>query len=325
MDIEFPPGLDVEMKDGKPNAKLWLGKNTIFPFEEDEDSGNKLFTHTMASSFGVIGKHTFRMSCISLRNETLTATSGTLLKLYLKATPFVKPGAVKLKVSKCHFTTCVDHVVTQWDCADQELPLQVPDFNRTIPLNISAANQWSTCVLPFSAPLPDGVYAFTVKSQDEKKKQLTLSKNPTRQLEAFTPYILYAPNGYSGSFTGLVGDGEWQEQVQKGVLHGTLEDHIQSEGFCLQNQGDGVKFYCMAGGDILIPAGKCWVELPFTGDPWPEYLSMVWDETTSAPSLTLSDGAADHASPIFTLTGQRVAAPRPHQIYIQNGHKYIQR
>lgn len=325
MDIEFPPGLDVEMKDGKPNAKLWLGKNTIFPFEYDEDSGNNVFTHTMASSFGVIGKHTFRMSCISLRNETLTAQSGTLLKLYLKASPFVKPGEVKLKVSQCHFITCVNHVVTQWDCADQELPLVVPDFERTIPLNISATNQWGTCILPFATPLPKDVYAFTVKSQDQDKKLLVLSKVKTQRLEAFTPYILYAPNGYSGEATGTVDASLWQEQVHKGVLYGTLVDIIQEEGFCLQNQGDGVKFYCMNTDEFIVPAGKCWVHLPFTGDPWPESLAMVWDETTSAPALTLTDGEINPDSPIFTLTGQRVATPLPHQIYIQNGHKYIQR
>ena len=322
-DIEFPPGLDVEMKDGKPRVIMWK-KGGLFPSEYDEDNASYDYSHMVAASFGKVGKHIFRMTCISLKNDNLTATSGQLVKVYLKTSPYVKPGEVKLKVTNCYFNTCVNHVVTQWDCKDQELAVNIPNRERTIPLNISATNKYGTCVLPFAAPLPDGVKAFTAAERSKDKKKLKLAE-ATQTLEAFTPYILYAANGYTGEVKGTVDEAQYKEIVSNGVLYGTLVDTIQSEGYVLQNKGDGVKFYWMCGEEFLIPSGRCWVLFPLDGvADAPKAFEIEWGTTDaiSSPDVSLVDDDAD--APVYTLDGRRVSCPQPNHIYVRNGRKFIQ-
>ena len=88
MDIHFPPGLDVEFKNGQPNANFWKSKGTIFPYDEDEFEGTKNFKHMLISSYNVVSKSDFRLSCFSGTNAELTATSGPLFYVYVTASLF---------------------------------------------------------------------------------------------------------------------------------------------------------------------------------------------------------------------------------------------
>lgn len=220
MDIEFPAGLDVEMKNGKPNLNIWKGAGTIYPYTTDEDSGDRSFTHSIISSFGVIGKHKLRLSIFSTLNENLMSESGPLFKLYLTASPYLKPGEAKLKITQCHLITAQKTLVTQYDTKDHDETISITNHESHVSLLISAENKYSTCVLPFATSLPQGLRAFSVARREKTVLYLAEAKS----MEAFTPYILYAENGFSGTLSGTVDESLYQETVQRGVLYGTLID-----------------------------------------------------------------------------------------------------
>lgn len=317
MDIEFPPGLDVEMKDSKPNLNIWRGAGTIYPYSEDEDSGDRTFTHHLVSSFGKIGKHKLRLSVYSDYNDNLTANSGPLFKLYLVASPYLKPGDATLKVTQCHLITYSYPNATQYDTHDHNGTVNVASRERSVNITVSAKNKYSTCVMPFDSQLPQGLRAFSIA----KREGSTLYLDEQQYIKAFTPYILYAGNGYSGTLSGTVDETLYQETVQDGVLCGTLVDRDQEEGHVLQNKGDGAKFYAINGQDFIIPAGKCWVMLP---SPIPTEYNAPLDMSIDG-SATGVNGVwqtTDNAQ-TYSIDGTRVNKIMPGRIYIRNGRKFM--
>lgn len=317
MDIEFPAGLDVEMKNGKPNLNIWKGAGTIYPYSIDEDSGDRSFTHSIISSFGVIGKHKLRLSIFSTLNENFTADSGPLFKLYLTASPYLKPGEARLKITQCHLITAEKTVVTQYDTKDHDEPINITNHESHVPLLISAANKYSTCVLPFATSLPQGLRAFSVA----RREKTVLYLEEAESMEAFTPYILYAENGFSGTLSGTVDESLYQETVQRGVLYGTLVDRNMDEGHVLQNKGDGARFYAINGQDFVIPAGKCWVLLDVYNPPVSQALSMEIGGTTGIGNVESQSDSVD--APVYSIDGTRVKSLVPGRIYIRNGRKFM--
>ena len=70
-----------------------------------------------------------------------------------------------------------------------------------VTLTIEAANPYATLVLPFDAALPEGLKAYTVAEVNaEKSYLLTLSE--ATELKANTPYVVYAENGMTHTFSG---------------------------------------------------------------------------------------------------------------------------
>ena len=146
-------------------------------------------------------------------------------------------------------------------------------------------------------------------------------------LKAYTPYILYAENGYTGTLSGEIDAANYQSVVP-GVLSGAIDATIITEGYALSNKEAGVGFYAVntdAGQQILIPAGKCW-------------LSAVMGQTpgVTARSIGFSfrGGDADGINKveteqtvlegaIYTLDGKRVSQMERGQIYIINGQKVM--
>ncbi len=313
MDVKFPPGLDVVMtsKD-KPYVLFYKGDGTIYPKDEIEDT----WEHQLVASYGKVGTQVLRLSCFSSTNAELTATSGTLLTMRVKASPWLKPGDVTLSVSKLHLITKQD--AQQYNCDDQTLTLHAASTS-TASLTVSGDNHFSTCVLPFDVPtLPQSLKAYSAKRLDESQTAIVLDE--VKALKAYTPYILYAENGYSGTLSGEVDASRYVEVAHDGFLYGAVAAQKQSTGYVLQNQGDGTRFYAMNGVEYAIPEGKCWLAVDAAQAAAASY-GIVWDDTPTGIAHTVNGQQA--SSTIYTLGGKRVNKMLPGGIYVVNGQKIL--
>lgn len=330
MDIKLPSGLEPVMEkdskgDMRPKVRLWKGTGTIFPFFEDEDEGIKDFSHSVIASYGAVDKNILRMACYSISGEDFTATSGTLVTIYCKATPYLKPGMNDLHITKCHFITNEKVLIDgkemrgqQYNCKDRTETITAK-AHSTATINVSAKNQWGSCVVPFDIPeLPSGLEAYTVTDRESGIAYL----KPQTSIVAYTPVLLYAENGFSGTFSGDVDETKYKEVAQQDIIYGAIVPQTKDNGFVLQNLGEGVKLYAMSGQTFEIPAGKCWVEPTFTNGP--QYMEMVIDDgTTGIGSAECSNGIAQHEPVFYSLDGKRVENPLPGNIYIVDGQKVL--
>lgn len=329
MDIELPSGLEpVMVKDSKgvmrPKVWLWMGENTVFSLIEGP--GYNIPSHTLVASYGAVGKNILRMSCYSGTVENFTATSGTLVTIYCKASPYLKPGKNDVCITECHFTAnekvTVDGKETthiqQYNCKDRTEKITAK-AHSTATINVSAKNQWGSCVVPFDIPkLPSGLEAYTVTDRQSGVAYL----KPQTSILAYTPVLLYAENGFSGTFSGDVDESKYKEVAQQDIIYGAIVPQTKDNGFVLQNLGEGVKLYAMSGQTFEIPAGKCWVEPTFTNGV--KYMEMVIDNgTTGIGSVECSNGAAQHEPVYYSLDGKRVENPLPGKIYIVDGQKVL--
>ncbi|WP_337950506.1 hypothetical protein [Prevotella sp.] len=329
MDIELPSGLEpVMVKDSKgvmrPKVWLWMGENTVFSLIEGP--GYNIPSHTLVASYGAVGKNILRMSCYSGTVENFTATSGTLVTIYCKASPYIKPGKNDVCITECHFTAnekvTVDGKETthiqQYNCKDRTEKITAK-AHSTATISVSAKNQWGSCVVPFDiSELPSGLEAYTVTDRESGVAYL---KQQTSIL-AYTPVLLYAENGFSGTFSGDVDESKYKEVAQQDIIYGAIVPQTKDNGFVLQNLGEGVKLYAMSGQTFEIPAGKCWVMPTFSNGA--KYMEMVIDDgTTGIGSVVGSDKAAKQQPVYYSLDGKRVENPLPEKIYIVDGQKVL--
>ena len=308
MDILFPPGVDVLVDEDGPYVDIWDGDGCIYPYTK------KKLTHSITASYGEVEDRVLRLSCISLKSAELTATSGPLLYFYVKASPYLKPGDVTLKVT--NLDLIVKENATEYSCKDQTLTLHA-EAQSTVNVSVSGDSHYSTCVLPFAvSPLPDGVKAYSASRMDDTGSYVVLDE--VQSLAAYTPYILYADHGYTGTLSGQVDASLYKEVAADGYLRGAIVAQQQSQGYVLQDQGDGAKFYAMNGTAFSIPEGKCWLqtEQPQSG---PALGIQVGGTATAITTPT----ATATATPIYTLDGVRVSDMQPGRIYIVAGHKVI--
>ena len=329
MDIKLPSGLEpVMVKDSKgvmrPKVWLWMGENTVFSLIEGP--GYNIPSHTLVASYGAVGKNILRMSCYSGTVENFTATSGTLVTIYCKASPYLKPGKNDVCITECHFTAnekvTVDGKETtriqQYNCKDRTETIKAL-AHSTATINVSAKNKWGSCVVPFDIPeLPSGLEAYTVTDRESGVAYLKQQSS----IQAYTPVLLYAENGFSGTFSGDVDETKYKEVAQQDIIYGAIVPQTKNDGFVLQNLGDGVKLYAMSGQTFEIPAGKCWVKPTIINGP--KSMEMVIDDgTTGIGSAECSNGAAQHEPVFYSLDGKRVENPLPGNIYIVDGQKVL--
>ena len=308
-DIQFPPGVDVVMDDGDPYVDVWDGDGCIYPYTK------RKLTHGITASYGEVGPKVLRLSCISLKNADLKAASGPLFYCMVKVSPYLKPGNVDLMVTKLALITN-ENLVTEYSCKDQPLTLQAA-AQSTVNVSISGDSHYSTCVLPFAVDkLPDGVKAYSARRMGDTGSYVLLDE--VQSLAAYTPYILYADRSYSGTLSGPVDASQYSEVVTDGYLHGAIVAQQQSQGYVLQDKGDGAKFYAMKGTAFSIPEGKCWLQ-PDQPQSAPALGIQVGGTATAITTPTVTPSA----TPIYTLDGVRVSDMQPGRIYIVGGHKVL--
>ena len=311
MDILFPPGVDVVVDEDGPYVDLWDGDGCIYPYVR------RKLVHSLSSSYGVVSDKLLRISCSDDMNRVLTATSGKLLYFKVKVSPYLKPGDVVLKVTNLDFITITKENSQKYSCKDQTLTLHAK-AESTATLSVSGSSHYGTCVLPFAvSPLPDGVKAYSAKGLDDTGLLVVLSE--VKQLAAYTPYILYSASGYTGSLNGTVDANKYGEVVSDGLLRGAIAPQKCTDGYVLQDLGEGAKFYAMDGVEFLIPEGKCWLEIPAAQASAPQYGIQIGTTTgITAPTTTPTAYGK-----IYTLDGKEVKTMQLGGIYVVNGKKVL--
>lgn len=313
MDILFPPGVDVVMAGKKPSLYTWKKEGCIYP-KYETDEGYE-YSHKVTSSYNVVSDKLLRIACFAVDNDVLTAKSGKLLYFKVKVSPYLKPGDVVLQVT--NFDLITKENAQKYHCKDQTLTLHAK-AESTATLSVSGSSHYGTCVLPFAVTtLPDGVKAYSAKGLDDTGQLVVLSE--VKQLAAYTPYILYSESGYTGSLKGEVDANKYGEVVIDGLLRGAIAPQKKSEGYVLQDLGEGAKFYAMDGVEFLIPEGKCWLEMPKAQASAPQYGIQIGATT----SITAPTTAATGHGKIYTLDGKRVKTMQPGGIYVVNGKKVL--
>lgn len=317
LDLQFPNGLEPAYN-SSGKLRVSMVKPSLYPYsieEEEDDEGEivetKVYTHTPSSSMPEV--NTLRVIVSSNQNEEFTKTSGNLFKVYVNALPYLKPGDVEILVKDVELTTSDAVAYTPADYVSTDVQAEA---TSTLALKVSADNRYSTCILPFDYDLPaDGsLVAYTCNSHTEDALLLT----KTDKIEAYTPYILYSEAGFEATISGIVDPTKYPEGdiVKSGHLVGTVVKQELTEGYVMQNQGEGAKFYRVASGTpFAIPAGKCYVELP-AGVESP---SFRFAEDTGIENLEFRTPISEY----YNVFGQRVSRLTAGQIYIIDGRKVI--
>lgn len=316
LDIHLPEGLEVAYtKANKPHVTMTASKarpSVVYPsvseYDEDLDMDIYTYPHTLDFTYSVVAERDLRLACSSNTNDAFVGMSGELFKVYVKASPFMKPGAAEITIDGQNLTLPNGDKFVPYE---YEKDITISTTSK-IPVKVSATNKWSTCVLPFSAAVPAGVTAYTCSSANGDNLVLA----PANELAAFTPYILYSETGYSATLSGEVNPSQYVEVATSGLLSGAIMPQSVTSGYVLQNKGEGPMFYDIDGQSFTIPSGKCWLA---------ESTSLsrarygFFDESTGISAATISKTN----NVFYNLQGQKIAEPIHDGIYIVNGKKIV--
>lgn len=304
MDIHLPEGMEVVCEDGSPMIDMM--EFDIYPYTKKFNK--KTYTHQLSGSYGIVGERTLRVACLSLQNDVFTNVSGNLFIMAVKISPYAKPGIADITIDGVALKVAGGAEYDPAPRTDQNITIGTA---ATAPISVSTVNQWSTGIFPFDATLPEGVKAYSCSSvKDENYLALTEEK----AIAAYTPYILYAENGYYGSLTGTVVAEKYAETCNAGFLTGAIVPQEITSGYVLQNLSDGAKFYRINDNDVFtIPAGKCWLSMPAKSAAY-----GFWNTTNVS---TLHENMTD--APVYDLSGRQVSEMKAGEIYIVNGQTVL--
>lgn len=295
----------------------------------------------------VEGNNMYRIS-VEVGGETVYLTTGSLngsaagwAKQQIQGTTDVEKAATfKIETSPAvegafriyntvhnAYVDCQDggNIYTDTDIQREDFAI-VEDYIVSTTINIADENMWSTCVLMFGvAELPEGLRAFKSSELAEGSQSLVLEE--VYKLEAYTPYILYAQDGYQGTLTGTVDFTNYVAVASDDIaLKGAVEQQTITEGYILQNQGSGMKFHkILDSTEFTIPVGKCWLEVNSL-DVAVQSVSLKFKEgTTGIEGVALDVEVLNEADGIYTIDGKRVSDMQKGQIYVVGGKKTINR
>ena len=310
MDIHLPQGITPLIDEGIVQVYL-SDEDGMYPYTGR--GNNRTYQHTIGATWEKAGERTLRVVCTGgATNAELKETAGELFTVFVNVSPYAKAGSNTVGIDKINLIEKED--ARQWDPASEEHTFNVGS-ERSIKVNIAQANQWSTCVLPFASALPQGVQAYGCG--ETRGDYLVLSE--AGQMEAYTPYILYAGQGYSGTLTGSADGTRYTEVAEAGYLRGAIVAQQVNEGYVLQNQGSGAKFYNVQGETFAIPEGRCWL----TADGGQARAAYALAGGDAAAIGNVDAPTAHKAETVRDLQGRPVATPQPGRIYIVEGRKML--
>lgn len=318
IDLTLPDGLSVATT-SKGDLRVSMVKPSLYPYEIEEQENEdgdieevKTYTHQLSKA--MTGPNALKVIVLSLENELFTKTSGNLFKVYVQASPYLKPGDVEIGVKALLVTPDeVKYYPEEYTSTSVQA-----SATSTLSLKVSADNKFGTCILPFSYDLPaDGsLQAYTCN--DYTNDAILLAK--AERMEAYQPYILYSQEGFSGTLSGTVDAGAYPEggMTKQGLLVGTL---VQTEltattSYVMQNQGNGVMFYQVGETPFVVPAGKCYVVLP---DGASARNIRIAGEETGIIETETGERETENKE-IYDLSG-RLVQELQKGIYIVNGNK----
>ncbi len=309
MDITLPQGISVVTESGYEPAMFPGNMGGIYPYSSDR-WGN--ISHTHSFSYALQPGGNLRVSCFSSKNEDFTATSGPLFSVYVKASPYAKPGENEVRLTGLNLTTAenAQKYIPEGDLNTGTLTVGT---EVSIPLTIKAENQYGTCFLPFALDaLPEGVQAFVPGPIEGDELPL----HPVDKLDAYTPYILYAPTGCDHTLKGTLDASLYPDapSVTANGLTGLLVPQEVTSGYILQNKGNGPCFYPVGSTPFSLLAGRCYLSLPAESGV---RLNFV-QRPTGLVEVSASTPQAEHC---FDLLGRRVNRLEPGRIYLSHQRK----
>ena len=321
LDIFLPNGINV-MYNEEDDVKTYYIVST-----EDEDFypftkvlNKKTFKHSVSGN--VLAGNQVRVSCIAQDNSVFKANSGTLFVVYvtIDESAFTSSFSPKpiVKLSGLNLTTkeAVKYVPADFAC--RPFTTGIPT-ERTLAVNVSSTNKIGTLILPFNADLPTGLKAYSCNAIGDGD---LLTLTPAASIEACTPYIVYAENGYSGNLSGtatLSDDTNVTDVFTDGYLTGVLTTATTNTGYVLQNQGSGPMFYDTDGDTFSIPAGRCYLTPSASNNV--KSFGFNFDTPTSIEDQ-LSNCQSSNCKLLYDLSGRRVESPT-RGIYIQGTRKVV--
>ena len=317
MDIVLPEGLEIEYtKAGKP--RITMVKPGVYPSYTDyDDEGEEIEVYTHSLNISEVGDAVRVIVYSADPDEELryfTKKSGDLIRVYVRPTAYLKPGDVEVTLRDVSFSK-ID--ATGNTTKEVSLTGVTAAATSTLSLRVSAANQFGTAVLPFDvAEIPVGLEVYSCNQT--KGEYLVLSRQSS--IKAYTPYILYAPNGFEGTLSGEVDASKYSATVTDGYLTGTVvaQEIGGGEGhYVMQNKGDGPMFYKVADTSFSIQPGRCWLTLPA------EKQSSVAFRLDGTTGIEESEIKNQKSGIIYDLTGRRVSKIADRGIYIIDGRKVI--
>ena len=325
LDIFFPNGITVA-KDASDNYRVTrlTSSNAVYPAtitydydEEDNEIEIKTYTHQVVCNMPKANQ--LRVACSENTNKEFTKTSGLLFRVYvtIDESAFTSNFSPKpiVKLSGLNLTTSAAVKYVPADYACRPFTTSIPT-DRTLPVNISAANKIGTLILPFDAELPTGMKAYSCDGADGDRLTLT----PAPSIAACTPYIVYAENGYSGTFTGtatLPDADNVTDIFTDGYLTGILTGTTVNTGYILQNQGSGPMFYDAEGVTFSLPAGRCYLTPTASGV---KAFNFNFDDTTGIGAQIVNSKLSN--CKLFDLSGRMIKAPA-RGIYIQGTRRMV--
>lgn len=317
MDIVLPEGLSIEyLPNGKP--RITLVKPGVYPnYTDYNDDGEEIDVYPHSLNISEVGGAIRVIVYSADPDEDLryfTKKSGDLLKVYVRPTAYLKPGDVDIKLHNVTFGK-IDATGTTQEWVS--LTGVTANATSTVPVTVSATHKFSTAVLPFDvSPIPEGLTVYSCNSTKDDNLILT----PQSSIKAYTPYILYAPNGYTGTLSGAVDASKYSEVVTDGYLSGAVTTQQISGGaghYVLQNKGNGPMFYKVGDSSTFsIQPGKCWLTLP---ESQQVTAAFHFGTTTSVGQIKISNKHAD----AYDLSGRRIHEANHRGVYIVNGQKVI--
>lgn len=291
-----------------------FGEPDIYPYQEKKNPMTGKVTKTLACSFTYsdLSKRKIGIGCIPTSNINFSATSGVLFYVMIErnATELGPYSIPQLKVSDA---IMVKPIEGQTDIEDFSKTIITQSWSATCTLNVSQANQYSTCILPFSAPIPTGLKAFSARGTEDGAVAL----EEASEFAAYTPYILYAAQGYSGTVSGTVDPANYVDSATDGLLVGAIQPLDATSGYVMQNQGQGVKFYQIKQGDhYSINSGKCYLNIPESHSP-------MFDLDASLTSVTSAQTVETESCDYRDLQGRLMTVPVVGQMYIKGSKTYL--
>ena len=318
LDIFLPVGVSVV------KAQIVTTSASVYPATVEEVWDDELEDYVTKKTYSHQVEYSqptaqqLRVAGISLKNEEFTKNSGTLFRVYVNVDESVFTSSFSpkpiVRLSGLNLTTSAAVKYVPADFACRPFTTGIPT-ERTLPVNVSAANKVGTLILPFDTELPSGLKAYSCNATEGDLLTLT----PAESIEACTPYIVYAENGYSGNLSGtaeLPDASNVTDVFTDGLLTGLLTSGVVNTGYILQNKGEGPVFYDAEGVNFSLPAGRCY--LTSSGSSVKAFQFAFDDDATE---IKMVNGKSINGK-LFDLSGRKIER-LSRGIYIQGTRKVV--